>query len=67
MKYIYHYHATSQGRPGELTNIDGIIVSKLAIDSMERYAEVKSVITKDNDLTANVIICSLSLLETILE
>ncbi len=67
MKYIYHYHATSQGRAGEITNIDGIIVSKLAIDSMERYAEVKSVIAKDNDLTANVIICSLSLLETILE
>lgn len=68
MKYIYHYHATIQDAPGATTNIDGIIESSQTINSMDRYSEIKSVIANNDGFDASkLVICSLSLLETIAE
>ncbi len=64
MKYIYHYHAIAQNQPGEITNIDGTLAFKIAVDWMGGYPEIKSIIAKNHGLDASKLcICSLSLLE----
>lgn len=62
--FIYHYHAQRQISPGAISHIDGIIETSHPIDSMDRYKEIKSSISKGESDPASMTICSLSLLGT---
>lgn len=47
MPFVYHYHATKQLSPGNIVNIDGLLLVKDPIVNMERYRSVKALIIKD--------------------
>lgn len=61
MKYIYHFCARHQKRPGEETFSDGIACLEKNIDSPEQYEWLKQEIDKEN--AHRMTITSLTLLD----
>jgi hypothetical protein len=64
-RYIYHYCAIYQPKPGMTTYIDGIIERNCQIHLFDNYRELKVVIAQDNYPADKLTITSLSCLHEI--
>lgn len=66
MRYIYHYHLQCQLDRGQITNVDGTVLTQGRIESFKDYSNLKRELAAIDNLPAEkVTICNLSLLHEI--
>lgn len=54
MRYIYHYCSLYQADERTTVHIEGILDCPTPVDSMERYKQIKKVISPDNAHRLNI-------------